>query len=165
VTFTDGAAPVPGCAAQPVSPAGTATCQAAYRGPGRHQITAAYTGDPSYAASTSPPLTQQVSYRVQQLHAPAADGPGRAVAAVTVELLDAAGADVSGPGIPLTVTGLWPRPPPGAAPAGPFTAVNLGLRPGYQLDLDTAGYRPGSYTLTFTAGTDPVPHTAVLTVP
>ena len=126
---------------------------------------AAYTGDTSYAASTSPPLSQQVSYRVQQLHAPAADGPGRAVAAVTVELLDAAGADVSGPGIPLTITGLWPRPAPDAAPAGPFTAVNLGLRPGYQLDLDTAGYLPGSYTLTFTAGTDPVPHTAVLTVP
>jgi hypothetical protein len=128
-------------------------------------IVVAYSGDTSYAASTSAALTGQVTYRVQQLHALAGPGPGGAVAAVTVEVLDAAGADVSGPGIPLTVTGLWPRPAPGAAPVGPFAPVNLGLRPGYQLDVDTAGYPPDRYTLTFTAGADPVPHTAVFTVP
>jgi hypothetical protein len=43
--------------------------------------------------------------------------------------------------------------------------VNLGLRPGYQLSIDTAGYPPGTYTLTFTARADPAPHTAVFTVP
>jgi Bacterial Ig-like domain (group 3) len=165
VTFTDHAVPVPGCAAQPVSGPGTATCQAAYPSPGRHQVTAAYCGDTSYAASTSAPLTRQVTYRVQQLHVPAGPGPAGAITAVTVELLDATGADVSGPGIPLTVTGLWPRPAPGVAPVGPFTPVNVGLRPGYQLDVDTARYPPGTYTLTLTAGTDPLPHTAVFTVP
>jgi Bacterial Ig-like domain (group 3) len=166
VTFTDHAVPVPGCAAQPVSAAGTATCQAAYPSPGPYQITAAaYSGDTSYAASTSAPLTRQVIYRVQQLYVPAGPGPAGAIAAVAVELLDATGADVSGPGIPLTVTGLWPRPVPGVASVGPFTSVNVGLRPGYQLDVDTARYPAGTYTLTFTAGTDPLPHTAVFTVP
>lgn len=165
VTFTDHAVPVPRCAAQPVSAAGTATCQAAYSSPGRQQVTAAYSGDTSYAASTSAPLTRQVTYRAQQLYVPAGPGPAGAVAAVTVELLDATGADVSGPGIPLTVTGLWPRPAPGVASVGPFASINVGLRPGYQLDVDTARYPAGTYTLTFTAGTDPLPHTAVFTLP
>jgi len=164
VTFTDQAAPVPGCAAQPVA-AGTATCQVAYPGPGAHQITAAYSGDAAFAASTSPVLTQQVSYRIQQLRGPAGPGGSGPGGVVTVELLDASGADVSGPEIPLTVTGLRPRPAPGAAPPGPFAPVNLGLRPGYQLAVGTAGYPPGTYTLTFTAGADPAPHTAVFTVP
>ena len=165
VTFTDHAVPIPGCAAQPVSGPGTATCQAAYPSPGRHQVTAAYSGDTSYAASTSAPLARQVTYRLQQLHVPAGPGPAGAITEVTVELLDATGADVSGPGIPLTVTGLWPRPAPGVASVGPLTSVNVGLRPAYQLDVDTATYPPGTYTLTLTAGTDPLPHTAVFTVP
>ena len=126
--------------------------------------TAAYSSDVSFAASMPATLTQQVSYRTQQLHNPAGSGPG-SPAAVLVELLDAAGADVSGPGITLTVTGLSPHPGPGLAPSGTFTPVNLGLRPCYQVNVDTAGYPPGTYTLSFTAGTDPATHTAQFTVP
>jgi hypothetical protein len=141
-------------AASGTSPAGSA---------GTHPIPGAYSGNARYAASTSA-LTQQVSYRVQQLHSPGGPGPGHA-AAVIVELLDAAGTNVSGPGITLTVTGVSPRARPGLAPGRAFTPVNLGLWPCYQLNVDTAGYPAGTYTLSFTAGTDPVTHTARLTVP
>jgi hypothetical protein len=125
---------------------------------------AAHSGDVTFAASMPATLTQQVSYRVQQLHTPGGPGPG-SPAAVLVELLNAAGADVSGPGITLTVTGLSPHPGPGLAPGGTFTPVNLGLQPCYQLNVDTAGYPPGTYTLSFTTGTDPATHTAQFTVP
>ena len=131
---------------------------------GTHPVTAAYSGNARYAASTSA-LTQQVSYRVQQLHNPGGPGPGGPAAAVIVELLDAAGNNVSGPGITLTVTGLSPRPGPGRASGGAFTPVNLGLWPCYRLQVSTVGYPPGTYTLSFTAGTDPAPHTAQFTVP
>lgn len=165
VAFADGTAPVAGCAAQPVDTDGTATCQVAYPGAGGHRITAAYTGDARYAASASAALTQQVTYRVQQLHGPVGPGPGGPAATVIVELLDAAGTDVSGPQITLTVAGLSPRPGPGLAPGGTFTPVNLGLRPCYRLQVSTAGYPAGTYTVSFTAGTDPVTHTAQFTVP
>jgi hypothetical protein len=130
---------------------------------GTHPITAASSGNAGYAASTSA-LTQQVSYRVQQLHSPGGPGPGHA-AAVIVELLDAAGTNVSGPGITLTATGVSPRARPALAPGRTFTPVDLGLWPCYQLKVDTAGYPAGTYTLSFTAGTDPVTHTARFTVP
>ena len=164
VRFTDGAAPIAGCAAQPVGSTGTATCQVAYPGAGTHLITAAYSGDAWYAASAPAALTQQVSYRVQQLHSPDGPGPYGPTATITVELLEAAGTGVSGPGITLTVTGLFPRPGRGLAPGGTFTAVNLGLQPCYRLQVSTVGYPPGTYTVSFTAGTDPVTHTAQFTV-
>lgn len=165
VAFTDGTTPVPGCGAQPVDNAGTATCQVAYPGAGAHAITAAYSGDARHAASTSAALTQQVAYRMQLLDNPAASGTSGGTVSVRVMLLDAAGANVSGPGITLTVTGVSPSPSPGTAPHGTLTAVNLGLWPCYQLNINTAGYPAGSYTVSFAAGSDPTTHTAHFMVP
>jgi hypothetical protein len=165
VAFTDGATPVPGCGAHPVDNTGTATCQVAYPGAGAHAITAAYSGDARHAASTSATLTQQVAYRMQMLGNPAASGTSGPAVSVRVVLLDAAGTNVSGPGITVTVTGVSPSPSPGTAPHGTLTAVNLGLWPCYQLTIDTAGYPAGSYTLSFAAGSDPTTHTAQFVVP
>ena len=127
--------------------------------------TGAHSVDVGNAPGATAALTQHITYRVQQLHGPSWPGPGGPAAAVTVELLDAAGNNVSGPGITLTVTGLSPRPEPGRAWGGTFTPVNLGLWPCYRFVVSTAGYPPGTYTLSFTAGTDPVTHTAQFTVP
>jgi len=165
VAFTDGTAPVPGCGARPVDNAGTATCQVAYPGAGAHAITAAYSGDARHAASTSAALTQQVAYRMQLLDNPAASGTSGGTVSVRVMLLDAAGANVSGPGITLAVTGVSPSPSPGTAPHGTLTAVNLGLWPCYQLNINTAGYPAGSYKVSFAAGSDPTTHTAQFVVP
>ena len=165
VAFTDGTTRVPGCGAQPVDNAGTATCQVAYPGAGAHAITAAYSGDARHAASTSAALAQQVAYRMQLLGHPAAPGTSGPAVSVRVVLLDAAGTNVSGPGITVTVTGVSPSPSPGTAPHGTLTAVNLGLWPCYQLTIGTAGYPAGSYTLSFAAGSDPATHTAQFVVP
>ena len=165
VAFTGGATPVPGCGAQPVGNAGTATCQVAYPDAGAYEITAAYSGDARHAASTSAALTQQVAYRMQLLGNPAASGTSGPAISLRVVLLDAAGTNVSGPGITVTVTGVSPSSSPGTAPHGTLTAVNLGLRPCYQLNIDTVGYPAGSYTLSFAAGSDPTIHTAQFVVP
>jgi len=136
VAFADGSAPITGCAAQPVDPAtGTAACHLTYPGPGPHAITAAYSGDAWHAASAAAALTQQVAYRVQPLHARAAPGQGGATVSVQLELLDAGGHNVSAPGIPVTVTGLSPRPPAGTPPARAFTCRILGWGLGYQLTV------------------------------
>ena len=165
VAFTDGATPVPGCGAQPVDNAGTATCQVAYPSPGAYAITAAYSGDARHAASTSAALTQHVAYRMQLLGHPAASGTSGPAISVRVVLLDAAGTNVSGPGITVTVTGVSPSPSPGTEPHGTLTAVNLGLWPCYQLTINTAGYPAGSYTVSVAAGNDPTTHMAQVVVP
>ena len=79
---------------------------------------------------------------------------------VKLQLRNAAGTNLSAPGIKVTVTGLSPSPAPGKAPAGTFTFLTLDQGPGYQLNIKTTGYPAGTYTLSFTAGSDPTVHTA-----
>ncbi len=63
VEFRQAGVVIAGCSAQPVS-SGTARCTVADLGVGWPWITAVYSGDSSYAASTSPGLTQTVSKKV-----------------------------------------------------------------------------------------------------
>lgn len=60
VAFSDAGSAIPGCAAQPLTSHGTATCQVTYTAAGTHAIQAEYSGDQSFASDTSPKLTQQV---------------------------------------------------------------------------------------------------------
>jgi Bacterial Ig-like domain (group 3) len=56
VAFLDNGQPVPACASQPLTWSGTAasaTCSIRYTRPGQHLITARYSGDSSFASSTS----------------------------------------------------------------------------------------------------------------
>jgi hypothetical protein len=58
VEFLDFGQPIPACASRPLASSGaasTATCTISYARPGRHLITARYTGDGSFAGSTSSP--------------------------------------------------------------------------------------------------------------
>ena len=63
VAFSDGGTPITGCGAQQVdTSAGTATCQISYKIAGTHPITASYSGDTAFTASTSTgSLTQTVN--------------------------------------------------------------------------------------------------------
>jgi outer membrane protein assembly factor BamB len=62
VNFTDGGAPISGCAEVRVSFAtgGRASCEATRLGSGVHAIVASYSGDPYYAASASAALRESV---------------------------------------------------------------------------------------------------------
>jgi hypothetical protein len=75
VSFEDGGQPIPGCGSQPVdSTSGNATCQVSYGSVGTHPITALYSGDPGFAASTSATLTQEVAGAPSvQITSPASD--------------------------------------------------------------------------------------------
>ena len=158
VAFGDMGTTIPGCGAQPVDAStGTATCPETGNAVGLHWITAAYSGDATYAASASVICLQVVEYNVQLSGTAKAYHSGAKVP-IALQLLNAAGTNLSTAGIPVTVTGLSPSPAPGTAPAGTFTFLSKG--PGYQLSINTAGYPAGTYTLSFTAGSDPTVHTA-----
>jgi len=56
ISFFDGGAPIAGCSAQPLSPyetAAVASCDLSFPTAGTHEITAAYSGSPTFLASTS----------------------------------------------------------------------------------------------------------------
>ena len=59
-TFMDGATTISGCIAQPLV-GGVAACSVMYAGVGTHEITAIYSGDPNFTASTSQLLTQTIN--------------------------------------------------------------------------------------------------------
>ena len=61
VNFEDGGVTIAGCGAKALAAAGTATCAVTYAGAGTHSITAIYSGNASFAGSTSPALTQTVN--------------------------------------------------------------------------------------------------------
>ena len=64
IAFSDSGTQIPGCTAQTVT-AGSATCTlAGYATAGEHMITATYSGDANYTASTSSPLNQAVSLAI-----------------------------------------------------------------------------------------------------
>ena len=60
VAFQDGGITIAGCVLQPLAVAGTATCATSALAAGTHMITAVYSGDGNFTASTSPSLTQTV---------------------------------------------------------------------------------------------------------
>ena len=71
VAFADGGTTISGCGAQPVGTiSGTAICQVTYTSPGTHPITAAYSGDTAFAASTSAALPQTVNQATAKTTAP-----------------------------------------------------------------------------------------------
>jgi hypothetical protein len=98
----------------------------------------------------------QVAYQVKLLYNTTKASNSGATVPVKLQLLDAAGNNLSAAGITVTVTGLTPSPAPGKAPGGTFTFLALPNQgPGYQLKVKTTGYPAGTYTLSFTAGSDP----------
>lgn len=60
VIFKDGGTPIPGCTAVALA-SGSAVCTTAGLSVGSHAVTAQYSGNSTYASSTSAPLTQTVN--------------------------------------------------------------------------------------------------------
>ncbi len=161
VKFSDAGIMIAGCGHRSVNAStGRATCHVTYGAPGSHLITAAYSGDAVFGASTSSALAQEVAYAVKLLYDPARSRKSGSTIPIKVQLLDYAGNDVSSPGIVLTVSDLSPGPAPGSPPSGPFTYMSFTQGPGYQLNVKTTKYPGSTYTLSFTAGGDPTTHTA-----
>jgi hypothetical protein len=162
VAFTDGGTLISGYGSVTVSSGGTATCKRTYPAVGSHAITAAYSGDATLMASTSAAVTQKVAYKVELQYSQTKANSSGSTVPVKIQLLNAAGTNLSASGIPVTVTGLSPSPAPGTAPTGTFTFLDHG--PGYELPVNTTGYPAGTYTLSFTADGDPTIHTAQFTI-
>ena len=61
VSFTDGGFPITGCQAEALSASGAVTCTQTYTSTSTHPIVAIYSGDASFAGSSSAALTQAVT--------------------------------------------------------------------------------------------------------
>ena len=75
VAFTDAGTPVAGCAAVPVDPGGSATCQVTYAAVGQHAIMATYSGDANHQGSGSMALGQTVTAAVTKTTVASSSNP------------------------------------------------------------------------------------------
>jgi hypothetical protein len=67
VTFYDGALPIRGCEAQPLTGASSATCQVSYSDPRTHEIRAVYSGSETYRGSVSHSQTVVVQFGTEEV--------------------------------------------------------------------------------------------------
>jgi hypothetical protein len=80
---------------------------------------------------------------------------------VKLQLTDHAGTNLSSAAVPLTLASpaLSPYPGHGTRPPGEFEFVATGgSGPFYEAKVRTGDFKPGTYTLSFTALGDPVLH-------
>jgi hypothetical protein len=166
VEFSSDGTDIAGCASRPVS-GGIATCTTSALAVGTHAVHASYGGDSHFQGSGNA-VSQTVTYGVKLLYTATQAFKGGGNIALTLQLVDAAGHNMSASGITLNVTGVTPLPSGVTAPSGTFTYnAKLGGTGGYKYTFSTAGYPKGSYNLTFVVGsgspfaqTDPVTHQA-----
>jgi hypothetical protein len=141
---------------------GTAAFTTSALAVGSHSISAVYAGDANYTGSNSaaPPVIQRVGYAVKLLYDPTKASKSGSNIPIKISLQDYQGNNMSSAAITVTVTGVAPNRGV-AQPSGTFTFMpTLGSGGGYEYDLKTTGYPTGSYSLTFTAGADPITHQA-----
>jgi sugar lactone lactonase YvrE len=165
VTFSDGANTL---GTVPLSSSGTATLTASSLAIAAHPITATYSGDNGFLGSKGS-LTENVSYGICPLYDQTRTVHGGANFPIELYLCDAGDNDVSSTAVVLHATQITsasgysgtPEWPGNANPGGNFR-FNAWLGPtgGYIFNLSAAGLAPGTYSLQFTAGSDPVPHGA-----
>jgi VCBS repeat-containing protein len=169
VTFRDGATVL---AMVPLSATGTATSSTSALTVKSHMITAMYSGDGNFTGSSGS-LTQNVGYSICVLYDQSRTVHGGATFPIKVALCDAGGNDVSSSAIVLHATAVMmlsdfvgvPDSPGNANPDDDFRFDSgLGTSGGYIFNLSTAGLTTGTYSLQFTAGADPLPHTVAFGV-
>jgi len=133
---------------------------------GTHQITATYSGDSGFLASHGS-VTQNVSYAICPLYDQTRAVKSGATFPIQLYLCDASGNDVSSTAVALQAIQITSTSgysggaasPGNANPGGNFRFdTTLGPAGGYVFNLDTGGLAPGTYSLQFTAGGDPLSH-------
>lgn len=163
ITFQDGANLL---ATVPVSAGGQATFSSGSLAVGSHSLTASYVGDANFRSSSGS-LTQQVAYGICALYDQTRSVQAGAAFPIKLYLCDVGGSDVSSANVVLHATQVinvsgfsGPVDSPGDAnPDNDFRFdVTLGPSGGCIFNLSTAGLASGTYSLQFTAGADPVPH-------
>jgi Bacterial Ig-like domain (group 3) len=134
---------------------------------GTHTITAQYSGDSSFQASSGS-ISQQVVYSICLLYDPTRSVHSGAVYPIKLYLCDANGSDVSSSGITLHATSVsqvsgfsgTPESPGNANPDLDFRYDStLGPSGGYIFNLSTQGLASGTYQLNFSVTGDPLSHT------
>jgi len=170
VTFTDGSTTL---GTGTLNASGQATFSTSTLAVGTHWITAAYPGDSNFAASTSSPLTQNVTHNICALYDQTRSVNSGAVFPIKVELCDVNGIDVSSSTVVLHATAITlaltaigaPESPGNANPDNDFRFDStLGTTGGYIYNLSTRGLAPGTYSLQFTASGDAITHSVIFGV-
>jgi Big-like domain-containing protein len=133
---------------------------------GVHQVTAAYSGDGNFSGSNGN-LTENVSYAICTLYDQTKSVQSGATFPIKLYLCDANGNDVSSSSILLHATQVtnvfgFSGDVEAAGNANPDNDFRfdstLGPAGGYIFNLSTTGLPTGTYSLQFTAGSDPVTH-------
>src|SRR5262249_48902851 len=148
VAFTEGGTAVIRCGTTAVSSSGTATCQVSYASAGSHSITAAYSGDAAFPASSSDSLTQTVNKAATTTAATTAGSPPPAPPATTRQ--------------PVTFTAtVSAKAPGGGTPTGQVTFADGGTTLGAatldasgKATLDTSSLPGGGHFITASYGGD-----------
>jgi hypothetical protein len=133
---------------------------------GSHSITAQYNPGRSFGDSTGS-LTQNVEYGICVLYDQTRSVKSGATFPIKLQLCDANGNDLSSSAIVVHATSVTaisgfsgtPDAPGNANPDNDFRFdATLGPTGGYIFNLSTGGLASGSYSLQFTASSDPVTH-------
>lgn len=103
------------------------------------------------------------TYDVERLP-PDAVMPAGATIPIKVQLLDASGANVSSPNTTVTLVDVDPSPPTPINDSFRYDEALGGSGGGYQYNLRTRGWEPGTYTLYIKASGDPVQHIITITL-
>ncbi len=134
LAFFDGASAIAGCGAQPLV-GGVASCDVVYAGVGSHAITAVYSGDANFAASTSPVLTQTIGPATTSTSLASSLNPS--VTGQPVAITAAVNVTAPGSGIPTgTVTFMDGGVPIATCAAATVTGAGMATCPA---SFDTAG--------------------------
>ena len=107
--------------------------------------------------------TVNLTYSIPELFRETSSKNSGSTVTIMVQLKNYSGTNLSSPNITVTVTGFAPSPAPGVPRTGNFTFMPTGNSgANYQYNLKTTTYPKGTYTLTWTATGDPIPHTLLV---
>lgn len=153
-------------ASSPVNSSGQATFSTATLSVGAHSLVASYSGDANFQPSSGT-FSQQIAYGVCVLYDQTRSVNSGATFPIKLYLCDASGNDVSSSGTVVHANGITnvsgsagPVQSPGSAnPDNNFRFDSTqGPSGGYIFNLGTTGLATGTYSLQFTAGSDPTSH-------
>lgn len=176
VSFTQAeggsSSPVAACQSLPLDNTGHAQCAITYTtatSPGSFTVTAAYSGDSRFTASTSAGLTHDVEYGIKLLYDPSTAFPSAKPVPLSLDITDASGTNLAPFSSDFYVTAECVAFPNlqtscGSAPAlGQFTYDNNNRSFGFTIPAaDIPG--AGTWKLLFKIKGDPILHAAEFTV-